>query len=497
MAGPLIPFSPPAPGPWSGGYSGFRGAGSPLAPTTPAQANAEGMVGLPGATKEVTTHSDTTALEKPVIGKAEMAAAAKVEKSQNDIKEASVKKMDAENELENKALAAEARRVEQENAAAERAQQLEADIIAKNEQAQAAADKAQRDADERVRTSQDQAINWDDRGAGTRILQALIRGSSAKNQMIMGNAGGESHVIKAMDENLAAEKEKKMRRYMADVDFAKTLKTQNKEEIDRMVGNMRAKATLEANANARALLMSEKTDALAAKIGAKDPNGQAYQANKALALSLLDKSDAEANRAYAATTRGRSTTGGTTQTVTTEGAAADKRPEASREDVDSKATADADIKALEELKTKIAANPGALEHVTKMEQAFKRGKELAKTREKVPFGVGALSNMAAGLIPFPGRPEDKAVFSESPAQMFDSEDFPEAGSIYQGKIQSQAAVARTLGGVVRDGDLEYAAKLEQAGNVTGDPKAYAAYLDNLIKLRKQQRDGLVNVRKGL
>jgi hypothetical protein len=483
MAQPLIPYTPMA----RRGFVGFPGSGSPLSPTTPAQANAEGMVGLPGATKEVITHSDTTAFEKPVIGKAEMAAAAKVEKSQNDIKAASVQKMDAENDLENKALAAEARRVEQENAAAERAQQLEADIIAKNEEAQAAADKAQRDADERVRTSQDQAINWDDRGAGTRILQALIRGSSAKNQMIMGNAGGESHVIKAMDESLAAEKEKKMRRYMADADFAKTLKTQNKEEIDRMVGNMRAKATLEANANARALLMSEKTDALAAKIGAKDPNGQAYQANKALALSLLDKSDSEANRAYAATTRGRSTTGGTTQTVVTEGAE-DKRQIASREDVDAKVAAEADIKALEKLKADIAKSPETLKHVVGTRTDFAETDRKKKLMEGVPFGLGTPLIALASV-------ENKGLTKTSADQMLDAEKFPDAPDIYTGLEEMNAIKARTYGGVIQEGDRKAA---EAASALSSrNPAKTVDLIDKLIEVRRKQMQGLTSVKKGL
>jgi hypothetical protein len=328
---------------------------------TAEEAVASGTV-VPG---KIETDSVTTTVKSPestrkVKSQETQSAANDLEFQKRRIVEATETQMDAENKIDQVALAAESRRLEFEREAADEEARKRQEIENKRVEAEAAADKELADADARVKEKQDAAINWNKGRVPFKILSAVMRAAAIPDAVRM-NANADpmnNPVARTLDAALAEEKKVKQEEFLASKEWRDALKTKNAEHIKRTYDRGIAKLNIDVTAKARNLLMSEKSDQLAQRTAKLDPNGDAYRGAKDVALATLNAQDARDRITLSQPYEATVTSGGKTTTTvkkTTEGTAGKPPPNASTEDV---------------------------EKVSKLEQAAKDREELAQMLEK-------------------------------------------------------------------------------------------------------------------
>jgi hypothetical protein len=267
----------------------------PTLSRTAEQAVASGTV-IPG---KIETDSVTTTVKSPestrkVKSQETQDAANDLEFQKRRIVEATETQMDAENKIDQVALAAESRRLELERSAAEEEALKRQEIENKRVEAEAAADKELADADARVKEKQDAAINWNKGRVPFKILSAVMRAAAIPDAVRM-NANADpmnNPVARTLDAALAEEKKVKQEEFLASKEWRDALKTKNAEHIKRTYDRGIAKLNIDVTAKARNLLMSEKADQLAQRTAKLDPNGDAYRGAKDVALATLNAQDA-------------------------------------------------------------------------------------------------------------------------------------------------------------------------------------------------------------
>lgn len=449
--------------------------GAPGAPSMPVPVDAPGEMG-----------ATVTAVKSPTsTGKVEtkkvLEAAKAVDKADADTKEAAVKKVEADQELEAQAIQADADRLTEKQQAEQKELEAHRALMAKRAEMQAAADKAESDADAKVAQAKDAAQNWDSRSAPVKILQALIRGASTRDAYTLGQDPNSMPSIRSMDAALAEEKSKKLQKVKDSEEWRAVLKTGNAEKMRRFVDQQSTLIELETNAAAKALLNSEKTDALAMRLNRNDPQGTAYQAAKAGMLAKLDGDQAAVKAKHAEVFAPTVESGGKTVT-TTEFKNGKPKLGASIEDVEKLSVAETALDKLRKLKANIDKDPGAYAAVQKIDKDLSREKTIDDIGG-IPFVPGA---SVGKLITAPS----KLAFGETaPARL---KGYPQAMDIHQGISEMKTARAQGYGGVVNPGDrLTSADELGVEGNtpemMSKSVQEQIEYLEKKVDLMKGAR----------
>jgi hypothetical protein len=178
----------------------------------------------------VTTKSPSSTRKVPTKDLKQAAVAA--DTADQNARQAAVKKLEADQQLEQKALEAEqARQLQEwENFKSEE-RQREA-IETHRQGARRAADKVEDESEQKVREAQDKSINWDDRKAPIKLLHGLLRSGSTRDSRILGVDPQNSFVNRTLDAALAAEKDKKAKKYLQSKEWHDVLKTKNADRIN-------------------------------------------------------------------------------------------------------------------------------------------------------------------------------------------------------------------------------------------------------------------------
>lgn len=267
-------------------------------------------------TDSVVTQTTTPRTSGKVQSKETRAATKELESAASEARKAQAKAMEEEAKLETRAIELDQARITKQREAEDALTNQRMEAESKRAAQQSAADLELEKADAAVKKAQNEALNWDSRNAPMKILDALIRGRAARNSYMLNEDPNNSPVARALDGALAEEKEKKQKAFLASKEWRETLKTRNADLIKRTYEQEQAKIEIQANALARSLLLSEKTDALVTKAAKNDPNGTHFQSQRDAALTKLDKQDAEAKQRFAQNYDPNVTSGGTTTTTT-------------------------------------------------------------------------------------------------------------------------------------------------------------------------------------
>jgi hypothetical protein len=430
--------------------------------------------------QQVMTKSPTSVGK--VETKALKEAAAAADDAAGRERQASVDKMLADQELEAKAIEADkAKQVaEWENAQKEARQReaLETDRKRREDEAL----KAEDEAEKKVRAAQDASINWDNRSVPFQILGAFLRAGSTRDSLIMGRDPNESPVMKALDASLQKEKDRKEAEFKKSKEWRDALKTKNAETINREYARGKAKIDMEVNAQARALLESDKTTALAMRMSKNDQTGKTFQANRDMALAKLDAERAANKMKYADNLAPTVTSGGTTTTNTFIGQGAKEKalPQASVDDAEKVLKLEQIVKERLELAEKLEKADDKdwkelqdADNLQQKEEGFKSvpvlgGAFIGAVRAAGSSdALGAVDN-ALGKTPGGVSVEDKLRYN------------PKSQELWRGMSRVVTQEAKSLGGAVTQSDLD--AKRAELGVQGQSAKQMAE------TLRKQAED---------
>lgn len=432
--GPMVdPNQPPEMAPPPMEMAGPGGAAPPAAPAAPP----------PGVSINMGSKVDSVTTTTPIKTKDLKAAAKAADTADADARQAAVKKAVADQELESKAIEADKQRQQQEQQAYE--EEINARRHAEEQRmaARAAADSVEAEADAKVQQAADKAINWDDRKVPFKILGALLRAGSVADAIRTGQDPNNTPTVRALDSALAQEKDKKRQLYLRSKERYDALKSRNVERIKREYDDAMKMIEIEANSQAKALLMSEKTAAFAQRQAKNDPNGQSWQANRDVMLAKIDQ-DQAARKLDLEEKFIPKVTSVDVKEDPNAAVAMKPAPQASTEDVEKVTKLEQAAQERMELAEAIAKDPKAFERIKSQERRQKR----EESYEKVPY----LGKIATGI----GRPIDSLLGIGGPTVADKLAGDAEGSEINRRLSKIATATAKDYGGAITEADIDAA-----------------------------------------